>query len=209
MVKTSKMKKGIALLSGGIDSPVAIHLLKEKLEIIAVHFHQVELTGEQEIEKVKSLSKLLGIKKLYLVPFVSVFKELVEKCNHRDYYILSKIAMFQAAQEIAKKEGADFLITGENLAQVSSQTLINMKSITSQLDLTILRPLLTFDKQEIVDLGREIETYEISKGPEVCSLLGPSNPSTKSTIEKIEKELSKINLKESISSALALAQVNL
>jgi tRNA uracil 4-sulfurtransferase len=196
------MKKAIALLSGGIDSPVAIHLLKEKVEIIAFHCNQVELTGEEEINKVKKLAKKLKVKKLYNISFTTLFKTLVEECRHQDYYILSKIAMFQAAQKIAKEEGADFLITGENLAQVSSQTLENMKTITSQIELTILRPLLTADKQEIINKATEIGTYEISKGPEICSLLGPKNPATKSTVKKIEKELAKIDLNKEIETVL-------
>src|SRR3989344_3237519 len=117
------MRKAIALLSGGIDSPVAIHLLQPQLEIVAVHFHQRPLTDEKEIEKVKDLAKLLGLKKVYLIPFTETLNELVRKCNHRNYFILSKIAMFRAAEIIAEQEKAQFLITGENLAQVSSQTL--------------------------------------------------------------------------------------
>ncbi|MEK6809053.1 MAG: 7-cyano-7-deazaguanine synthase, partial [Nanoarchaeota archaeon] len=131
------MHKAIALLSGGIDSPVAIHLLQDQLDIIAAHFHQQPLTDEKEIEKVKTLVKVLKIKKLYLIPFTPVLKELVTCCEHRDYFILSKIAMFRAAEMIAKKEGAQFLVTGENLAQVSSQTLSNMTSITKNLSLEV------------------------------------------------------------------------
>tara|TARA_Y100000310_G_scaffold84897_1_gene81754 strand:+ start:5221 stop:5823 length:603 start_codon:yes stop_codon:yes gene_type:complete len=188
------MRKAIALLSGGFDSVVAIHRLQKDLDIIAVHFHQLELTGPAEIEKVKKLANKLKIKKLYIIPFTKVFKVIAEDCNHREYYTLSKIAMYQAAELIAEKENADLLITGENLAQVSSQTLSNMKAIDSQIKLKILRPLLTFDKKEIIDIAQEIETFEISKGPELCSLLGPKNPATKTTIEKIETELNKINL---------------
>ena len=190
--------KAILLLSGGFDSVIAGYKMKKHFEIIAVHCDQRELTGNGEVEKVEKLAKKLGIKKLYCLPFTNVFKEIADKCNHRDYYIISKIAMFKAAEEIAKKENSKLLITGENLAQVSSQTLSNMKSIDSQIKLKILRPLLTWDKQEIINLANEIGTYEISKGPEICSLLGPSNPKTKSTIEKIEKELARIDLKELI-----------
>ena len=87
------MEKAVALLSGGIDSPVAIHLMQERVEIIALHFHQQPLSGEKELEKVKELVVKLGIQKVYLVPFTPVLKELVEKCAHRDYYILSKIIL--------------------------------------------------------------------------------------------------------------------
>ena len=181
------MERGVALLSGGIDSPVAIHLMKERLEVIAVHFHQLPLTGPEELEKVKELVKKLEISKLYLIPFAEVLKMLVEKCNHRDYYILSKILMFKTAELIAEKEKAKYLITGENLAQVSSQTLSNLKAITKNIRLEIFRPVLTFDKQEIINLAKKIGTYDISKGPEICSLLGPKNPSTKSDLDKITR----------------------
>lgn len=202
-----KMEKGIALLSGGIDSPVAIYLMKERLEIIAVHFHQQPLTDEKEIEKVKELAKVLKIKKIYLVPFTSVLKELVGKCSHKNYFILSKIAMFKAAESIAEKEEAKYLITGENLGQVSSQTLSNLTTITKHLSLEIFRPVLTYDKQEIIDLAKEIGTYEISKGPELCCLLGPKHPATKSNFEKIKEELENVDLRKLLEESLNKAEV--
>ncbi|MDP3699071.1 MAG: ATP-binding protein [Nanoarchaeota archaeon] len=188
------MYKAIALLSGGIDSPVAIHLFQSQLDIIPVHFHQLPLVDESEIEKVKALAKHLKVKKLYLAPFTPVLKALVEKCNHKQYFILSKIVMFRAAEMIAKTEKASFLITGENLAQVSSQTLSNLTSITKHISLEILRPLLTYDKQEIINVANRIGTYELSKGPEICNLLGPKKPSTRSDPEEIGKELEMLDL---------------
>lgn len=200
------MKKAIALLSGGQDSPVAIDLLKNKLEIIAVHFHQLPLVDEQEIEKVKKLQKQVQIKKLYLVPIADLFKELVTHCEHRYYFVLSKIAMLKAAEILAEKENAEYLITGENLSQVSSQTLSNLISISKSIKRTILRPLLTWDKIEIMDYGKKIGTYEISKGPELCCLLGPKKPATRSDPEKMQKELERINLDLLMHTALAKAE---
>jgi tRNA uracil 4-sulfurtransferase len=188
------MEKGVALLSGGIDSPVAIHLMQDRLDIIAVHFHQLPLTDEKEIDKVKELVGMLKLKKLYLIPFAESLKLLVEKCEHKNYFILGKILMFKIAELIADKENAKFLITGENLAQVSSQTLSNLRVITKNLHLEIFRPVLTYDKQEIIDLAKIIGTYDISKGPEICSLLGPKHPATRSNPEAIEKELDKLGL---------------
>ncbi|MBT3814566.1 hypothetical protein HOE37_04580 [Candidatus Woesearchaeota archaeon] len=201
------MEKAIALLSGGIDSPVAIHLMQNRLDIIAVHFHQVPLTGEEEIDKVKELVKKLKLKKVYLIPFAEVLKDLTTKCNHKDYFILSKILMFKTAELIAEKEKAKYLITGENLAQVSSQTLSNLNVITKNLKLEIFRPVLTFDKQEIINLAKKIGTYETSKGPEICCLLGPKSPSTKSNPEKIAAQLEKLELDKIMKESLNKAEV--
>src|SRR3989338_1152839 len=96
--------------------------------------------------------------------------------------------MWRIAENIAKKENAQYLITGENLAQVASQTLSNMQTTQSAVQISILRPLLCNDKVETIAMAREIDTYEISKGPEVCCLLGPKNPATSSSKEIIEKE---------------------
>lgn len=188
------MEKAVALLSGGIDSPVAIALLKDRLEIIAAHFHQQELTGPGEVDKVKKLLSHLGIRRGYLVPFTAVLKHIVERCPHKNYFILQKILMFRAAAQIADWEKAKYLITGENLGQVSSQTLSNMATITRQVSREILRPLLTSDKEETIRKARELGTYEISQGPEICSLLGPQHPATKSNSEEIGRELEQIDL---------------
>lgn len=201
------MKKSIALLSGGFDSPVAIHLMKNRVEIIAAHFHQQPLTDENEVEKVKQLVKILGVKKVYLVPFVEVLKELVEQCKHKNYFILSKITMFKTAELIAAKEGAEYLITGENLGQVSSQTLSNLATITKHLSLEIFRPLLTYDKQEIIKIAKEIGTHDISKGPEICNLLGPKHPATKSDSEEIGKELGRLDLQKLLDESLNKAEI--
>jgi len=201
------MERGIALLSGGIDSPVSIHLMQSRLDIIAAHFHQMPLTDQKEIDKVKELAQVLKIPKTYLIPFTPVLQQLVSKCKHKDYYILSKIAMFKTAELIAAKENAKFLITGENLAQVSSQTLSNLTTITKNLNLEIFRPVLSYDKEEIVKVAKKIGTYEISKGPEICCLLGPKYPSTRSNADDIKKQLEQIHLLPLLEESLKNAEI--
>lgn len=201
------MEKGIALLSGGIDSPVAISMMQDRMDIIAVHFHQLPLTDKKEVDKVRDLAKELKVKKVYLIPFLDAFKILVKDCTHKNYFILSKILMFKCAELVAEKEGANFLITGENLAQVSSQTLSNLKSITKNLSIEVIRPVLTYDKQEIIEVARKLGTYEISAGPEICCLLGPKHPATKSDPKDIEDDLKKINVDDILKDALGRAEV--
>ncbi len=201
------MQKAVALLSGGIDSPVAIHLMQDKLDIIAVHFHQLPLTDKKEVEKVKELVKKLGVRKVYLIPFTEMLTTLVKECKHDDYFILQKISMFKTAEMVAEKEGAKFLITGENLAQVSSQTLSNLTTITQNLKLEILRPVMTYDKKEIIKIAEKIGTYEISKGPEICCLLGPKHPSTRSDVEKIRFQLEQLDFEKIVKSCLDKAEV--
>ncbi|NQV09197.1 7-cyano-7-deazaguanine synthase [Candidatus Woesearchaeota archaeon] len=201
------MKKALALLSGGIDSPVAIDVMKDKLKIDAVHFHFVPLTDEESIEKSKKLAKQLGVKKLYIIPFVKPQTEVVDKCNNRYFFVITRRIMFRAAEKLSKKNRYEFLITGENLGQVSSQTLDNMTVVDKALEIPILRPLLCFDKREIIDRAVEIDTFETSKGPEICCLLGPKHPATRAKLEYVEKEEEKLNIKKLIDDCLKNIEV--
>jgi len=196
------MKKALLLLSGGIDSPVAGHLLKDKLELVAVTFHYKPLSSGEEIEKARKLAKKLGIKKLYVIPFAETQQEVVKRCNHKYFYILTRRIMWRTAEKIAEKENAEFLVTGESLGQVASQTLTNLTTIGQAVKIPLLRPLLGFDKNETIKIAREIGTYETSKGPEVCCLLGPKHPATKAPVNVVEKEEEKINIPELIETLL-------
>lgn len=183
------MVKAVVLLSGGIDSPVAAWFIKRLgVELIALHFSNRKFTGDEPEKKARKLAKFLGIKKFICIDASDVFEKIATRCNRRYYFVLMKRYMMREAEKIAKKEGCSFIVTGESIGQVSSQTLSNLIAITKAVSMPIVRPLLTMDKQEIVDLAKKIGTFEISKGPEVCDLLGPKHPVTRSKHEELLKE---------------------
>jgi len=187
------MAKAVVLLSGGIDSPVAAWMVKRLgVELIALHFSNEKFTGKEPEEKARRLAEFLGIKRFIVIDASDDFEKIATKCNRKYYFVLMKRHMMRKAEEIARKEGCDFIVTGESLGQVSSQTLSNLIAITQAVSMPIVRPLLTMDKQEIVDIARKIGTFEISKGPEVCDLLGPKHPATKSRHEELLEEERKL-----------------
>jgi tRNA uracil 4-sulfurtransferase len=193
-MKTPPQHKAILLLSGGIDSPVAAYLMQKKgYDITALHFYNKHLSNINTIDKCKEVCKKLHIKKLMLIPFDQQQAEIVKRCNHRFYYVLQRRLMWRIAEKIAEQESASCLITGENLAQVASQTLTNMVSTQQAVSLPIVRPLLCNDKVETMKIAREIDTYDISTGPEVCCVLGPKNPVTSSRIDVVVQEESKLD----------------
>ncbi len=181
--------KGLLLMSGGIDSPVAGHLMRQQgMELVALHFSQEPLTDDTPEVKSRKLSKMIGCDKFIVINVGKQLAELVKKCNHRLYYVLQRRLMLRIAEKIAKKEGCDYLITGDNLGQVGSQTLSNMINITKSIEIPILRPLLTNDKNNTIAIARKIGTLSTSEGPEMCSILGPKHPATRSELEAVESE---------------------
>ncbi len=188
------MKKGLLLLSGGIDSPIAAKLMLDRgVEIIAVHFSNEPFTNDEPEVKSKKAAKILGIKKIIVKNISKQLSTLTKDCYHKFYFVLSKRLMFRLAEKIAHEEGCDFLISGENLGQVSSQTLQNLSVIDQAVKIPILRPLLTYDKNEIIKIAHKIDTFEVSKGPEMCCVLGPSRPATGASLEQIEREEAKLS----------------
>ncbi len=187
------MTKALLLLSGGFDSAVAGYLMKKRgLDIVAVHFSNEPFTDNAPEIKARKLAEHLGFNKIIVVNMSNVFSEIAKNCIHRYYFVLIKRAMYKTSNEIAKSEDCSFIISGECLAQVSSQTLKNLEVISEASSLEILRPLLTFDKEEIISVARDIGTYDLSVGPEVCDVLGPKHPATRSSVEKIRKEEEKL-----------------
>ncbi|MEW6295377.1 MAG: hypothetical protein AB1467_03735 [Candidatus Diapherotrites archaeon] len=188
--------RALLLISGGFDSPVAGLLAAKKgLEIYCVHFSQVPFADNTAEEKAFKLAKLIKAKKFFVVEAGNAFAELSKKCDYKYYFILMKRLMLKVSEQLALKNSCSALITGESLGQVSSQTLSNLAVIDSAVRIPVLRPLIGFDKEEIIDIARENELYDVSVGRELCDTLGPKHPATKSEQKFILEEEKKVNLK--------------
>ena len=186
--------RALLLLSGGIDSPVAGHIVKEKgAELYAVHFDNQPFSSDKAAELAKRLAEKIGVVKLFMVDYGKVKAEIVKHCTRRFTCVLCRRLMFRISEKIAQDNCCDFLVSGENLGQVASQTLSNMVAEHSAITLDVIRPLLCNDKQETIDLAKIIGTYEISIEPSICCTLVPKCPATQSKIERIESEENKLN----------------
>ena len=204
--------KVIAMLSGGIDSPVAAYLaMKRGATVIFVHFHSVPYTTPASIEKVREMIVTLNHfqfrSKLYLVELAPIQKQIMTDTEARYRVLLYRRFMFRMAEQIAGKENAHALVTGESLGQVASQTLENMEAVGRVTDMSILRPLIGFDKQEIIDRAQDIGTYDISIQPDqdCCSLFVPKRPATKARSEQLIKQENLLNVEELIETGVESA----
>ncbi|MBJ84726.1 MAG: hypothetical protein CMB52_04335 [Euryarchaeota archaeon] len=187
----------IALVSGGIDSPVAVaRMVRSGWNIIPVHCSQEPITGtEAEDKTVASLEHLLQSadssgqidSNLRVVLVGETLAKFTELEAHRDYFVHMKRLFNAIASDVADEVGATAILTGENLGQVSSQTLGNLGAVEEASRFRILRPLLGLDKQEIIDEAREIGTYHISTGPELCDALGPDRPTTVADLNRLRE----------------------
>ncbi|MBU1204540.1 MAG: hypothetical protein KKA61_00445 [Nanoarchaeota archaeon] len=179
--------KAIILLSPGIDSPVAAHMMKKKgLELIGLNFF---INNHNAVDKI---AKKLGISNIHHISHKEILTEIKNKTNPKYTCLLCKRMMYRIAEKLAKKQNAKFIITGENLGQVASQTLDNLAVLDNAVKIPILRPLLCFDKNEIIDIAKNIKTYGLSENKK-C-LFVPRHPSTKAKLEIIKKEESKLDL---------------
>ncbi len=184
----------LTLLSGGIDSPVAAYLMMKRGSPSAfIHFHSFPLTDRGGQEKVRELRQKLdqfqGASTLFMVPFADCQQEIVAEAPAEYRIILYRRFMVRIAERVANGKEYMSLITGENLGQVSSQTMSNMRSIEDAVDIPIMRPLLGYDKNDISELARRIDTYDISIQPheDCCSYLMPQQPATGSRISDLER----------------------
>ena len=183
-----------ALMSGGIDSPVAsFTLLRRGCQVVFVHFHAFPLVEGTSREKAQELVRLLTKYQfhsvLYLVPFAEVQKRIILTTPPEFRVVLYRRFMFRMAQAIAQEQGCLALVTGESLGQVSSQTLENLTTIQAVCRLPVLRPLIGMDKEEITAVARRLGTYPISILPDqdCCSLFVPKHPATRTRPEEAER----------------------
>lgn len=195
--------KGVALMSGGIDSPVAAWLMaKRGIAVECVYFHSPPYTSEWAKQKVEDLAERIawftGEIKLHVIPFTEVQLYLLEHVPQDKLTIFLKRAMMKAAEKIAYQSNALALITGDSVGQVASQTLQGIHAINAACTMPVLRPLAGMDKQEIVDLAKKIGTFEISIRPyeDCCTIFVAKHPETRpktSVIEGIEKKLTDLD----------------
>ncbi|HEV2316973.1 MAG TPA: hypothetical protein VGV89_05295 [Thermoplasmata archaeon] len=192
--------RGVMLMSGGIDSPVALHLmLKQGHSMVAVHMDNRPFTDDSPLEKVTDHLKLLRERfdqpiPLYLLGHGSTQITLMRNTDRHVGCILCRRFMWRSAERVAEREGAEFLVTGEALGQVASQTLSNMRSATHAVKIPIVRPLIGFDKQEIEAYARQIGTYGISTRPGLCCQAVPDRPATRSSLLQIQGEESVLDV---------------
>ncbi len=196
--------KALCLLSGGIDSPLAAYLAMKrgiKLELIHLYFDKSSIKKVKEIAKI--LSKFQKKIKLHLIPFKEIQEEIARKLPLETRCLHCKRMMLKIAREIGEKEGIKTIITGENIGQVASQTLANLRTIELGNDFLILRPLSCFDKKTTIEKTKEIGSYEKSIIKELPCPIVPEHPETKSSPEKIRREEEKIDREKLVKKALA------
>lgn len=192
--------RGIVLMSGGIDSPVAAYLMgAQGLDLVLVHFDNRPFTSDAEVDKAISLMKKLdeGLgkqSKKLLVPHGKAQSELARSCRRNMECVLCRRMMLRVAEKLAKKHNAEFIVTGESLGQVASQTLANINVEERATSLPILRPLIGFDKLEIERIARRIGTYEISTLPGLCCTIAPKKPATYANISGALAEEEKVDI---------------
>ena len=198
------------LLSGGIDSPVAGYMIaKRGVTIDAVYFHAPPYTSERAKQKVIDLAKLVsryaGPIRLHIVNFTDIQLYIYDKCPHEELTIIMRRYMMKIAEEFAKKDQCLALVTGESIGQVASQTIHSLAATNEVCTMPVFRPLIGFDKQEIVDVALKIQTYETSILPyeDCCTIFVAKHPVTKPNIQKIKK--SEERLQEKIDDMLKKA----
>ena len=198
------------LISGGIDSPVAGYMMaKRGLILSAVHFYSYPYTSERARDKVVELAGLLskyaGPIRLFLVPFTDIQMKIYDECPEKEKTVIMRRLMMKIAERIAVSEESRALITGEALGQVASQTLESLCVTNDAVSMPVFRPLIGFDKDEIMELARKIGTYETSILPyeDCCTVFVPKHPVTKPDLETLRASEAAVDFSELIEKAIA------
>ncbi len=206
--------KGLLLLSGGIDSPVAAYMMaKRGMKLIAVHFCSPPYTSEKAKEKVVELRDLVEKyatpMKLYVIPFTEIQMDIHRLCPAEFMITIMRRYMMRIASAIAEENGCGAIITGESLGQVASQTVESMTSTEDTAKKPVFRPLIAFDKEEIMDIAKRIGTYETSILPyeDCCTVFLPKNPSIHPKLETVRRAESVMNEEELVKFALDNAEI--
>lgn len=200
--------KFVSLVSSGIDSPVATFLLSQKAdEIILIHGDIKPFTDEREIKKftsiAKHLKKIIPCKiKAYITPHGNSLSNFKQNCNNRFTCVFCKRMLLRYAEKIAKKEKADAIIMGDNLGQVASQTLQNLKVVDQAASTPVLRPLIGFDKNDIIKIAKEIGTYDLSIQKSGDCKAVPYKPVTQSRLDVLLEQEKKINIDKLVEDAI-------
>lgn len=207
--------KALLLLSGGIDSPVAAYfIMKRGVRIEAIHFFSPPFTSDQSLEKVKDLcqqiSQFGGKVRLHIIPFTEI-QQIIQQNVPENVTMTSTRRMMMKISDLVRKEiDAKVLVTGENLGQVASQTLESLAAINDVTTTPILRPLITYDKLEIIDIAQKIGTYETSIRPyeDCCTVFTPASPKTKPKIDKMNYYESFTDFDEMIERAIQNREIH-
>ena len=205
--------KGMVLLSGGIDSPVAAWMMaKRGMVLEAVHFHSYPYTSPRAQQKVEELAGIVasysGKMKVHVINLLPIQEQIVMNCPEEETTILVRRFMMRIAEKVAEKTGCMMLITGENLGQVASQTAEALVVTDSCVSMPVMRPLIAMDKVDIMDKAKEIGTYEKSIEPyeDCCTVFLPKHPTTKPKLFQIQESESKLNVKELVDEAVKSAE---
>lgn len=207
--------KGLVMLSGGIDSPVAAYMMaKRGLGLVGLHFHSFPYTSVQAKEKVKSLAKILtnytGSFKLINCPFTQIQEEIHKHCAPEFMITIMRRIMMRIAKRVCDDNNLGAIITGESLAQVASQTIESIfVTNAAQTTYPVFRPLIGMDKSEIIDTSRKIGTFETSILPyeDCCTVFLPKNPVIKPHMDKVIREESKLDIESLVNAALSKLEV--
>ena len=198
------------LISGGIDSPVAGHMIaKRGVKISAVHFYSYPYTSERAREKVVDLTRILasyaGEVGLYLVPFTEIQLAIYEKCPKSETTVLMRRLMMKISERIALSCGAQALVTGESIGQVASQTIESLTATNDSVDLPVFRPLIGFDKEEIVTRAKAMGSFDTSILPfeDCCTVFVPQHPVTRPKLEDIRQSEARVDFSQMIETAIA------